>query len=190
MYLPSQLGWHSVRSRSQLLWHSRALSQRWPLREHCPGQLQVTTIGSQFTTLSNIDSLDRCVCKKGFSGVNCQTVLDACATSPCLHNGHCISLANGSDFACACREGFLGKRCERDLNECASQPCLNGGTCHDLENNFRCTCPSGWTGDRCEQDVDECSALVTPCIHASACINLNGSYMCVCQKGESFLFVH
>src|SRR5699024_2613431 len=112
-------------------------------------------------------------------------VEDACATSPCLHDGTCLTLANGTDFRCTCKDGFSGKRCERDLNECASQPCLNGGTCHDLVNDFRCTCPSGWTGERCEQDVDECSALLKPCIHASACINVNGSYVCVCEKGNT-----
>ncbi|CAG2103754.1 unnamed protein product, partial [Medioppia subpectinata] len=123
----------------------------------------------------------RCHCPDGFSGLHCQTIVDACALRPCLHSGLCHA-QNASHFHCSCAPGFSGERCERDVDECASNPCANGGTCHNLRNAFRCQCVSGWRGERCEEDINECED-VSACVRAVRCQNTEGSFHCECEEG-------
>jgi len=62
-----------------------------------------------------------CTCPTGYTGVNCETTVNPCASSPCLNNGQCISL--GSSFVCACLSGFNGTYCEQQIDPCSSYPC-------------------------------------------------------------------
>jgi hypothetical protein len=70
-----------------------------------------------------------CVCESGWAGVVCDTNVNECSSTPCVHGGTCI---DGVDsYTCLCPPGWSGNRCQRNINECASQPCVNGATCVD-----------------------------------------------------------
>ena len=47
-----------------------------------------------------------CRCDGGFSGHNCGTNIDDCASFPCQHGGTCV---DGADtYICVCTSGFQG----------------------------------------------------------------------------------
>ena len=48
------------------------------------------------------------VCSDGFTGMNCETNIDDCATNPCV-NGTCTDLVDG--YNCTCQAGFTGTNC-------------------------------------------------------------------------------
>ena len=63
--------------------------------------------------VSDIDlgeNVHKCMCPVGFTGVNCETQIDYCASArgnPCLNEGWCTSTLTG--HVCDCLQGFTGK---------------------------------------------------------------------------------
>ena len=49
------------------------------------------------------------VCNAGFTGMNCETSIDNCASNPCV-NGTCTDLVNG--YSCTCQPGYTGTNCD------------------------------------------------------------------------------
>ncbi|CAJ0925727.1 unnamed protein product [Ranitomeya imitator] len=122
-----------------------------------------------------------CTCKEGFSGVNCQTNINECASNPCLNEGTCIDGVAG--YKCNCILPYTGATCEDVLAPCANSPCKNDGNCRESEDfeSFSCVCPAGWQGQTCEIDINEC--VKNPCRNGALCQNTNGSYKCICKPG-------
>jgi len=53
-----------------------------------------------------------CVCRPGYTGINCETAIDKCYNNPCRNGAECI---NGEDrYECICLSGFSGRNCEID----------------------------------------------------------------------------
>ncbi|WP_437798372.1 calcium-binding EGF-like domain-containing protein [Sorangium sp. So ce693] len=90
-----------------------------------------------------------CACAPGWTGTSCETNIDECAPSPCVH-GTCNDQVDG--YTCACAPGWTGTSCETNIDECAPSPCVHG-TCNDQVNGYTCTCAPGWTGVNCETPV-------------------------------------
>ena len=122
-----------------------------------------------------------CTCATGYSGAQCQTNINECASAPCQNGGTCTDLING--FTCVCVAGFSGVLCQTNINECSSTPCQSGGTCTDITNGYTCACVSGFSGLRCQTDINECAS--TPCVNGGTCVDHIGSFSCTCVPGYS-----
>lgn len=101
-----------------------------------------------------------------FIGVNCETNINDCQSSPC-HRGECIDGENS--FTCNCHPGFTGYLCQTQINECESDPCQYGGHCEDLINGYQCRCNPGTSGSNCEINVNECYS--NPCRNGATCVD-------------------
>ena len=127
----------------------------------CPSVSTACTGGS---TSAGNDTY-QCTCPPGYTGVNCQTLIDNCSPNPCLNSGVCT---NGVDsYTCACANGFLGTNCDTAVDNCASTPCQNGGECANLVsgNGYHCPTVSGaCAGDSTSIDTNtyncNCSSTI------------------------------
>jgi len=120
-----------------------------------------------------------CQCASGYTGSRCQTIVDACSSSPCVNNGTCLNAV--ASYTCVCPAGYTGPYCEDPFSACSSNPCANGGTCGKIANGFECLCADGFTGALCQTPVDGCAS--SPCENGATCLNGIGSYVCECPDG-------
>ncbi len=119
-----------------------------------------------------------CECDAGWTGDDCETDIDDCASNPCQNGGACT---DGVDsYTCDCSgTGYVGDDCETNINDCASNPCQNEGTCTDGINSYTCDCSgTGYEGDDCETNIDDCTP--NPC-NDGACTDGVNSYTCDCS---------
>nr|AKP06500.1 delta-like transmembrane protein 2 [Platynereis dumerilii] len=124
------------------------------------------------------------ICKAGWTGADCETNLDECESSPCVH-GSCEDLVNA--YKCNCKKGFLGTNCDEEKDECDSSPCKNGGKCSDGANSFTCSCPKGFVGENCEVRNIPYACASNPCKGSATCKDVGASFECACpveRKGK------
>ena len=81
-----------------------------------------------------------CQCNYGYTGSQCQNLIDNCANGPCRNNAPCINKIGG--FDCVCSWPFTGQICQNTINTCISSPCVFG-TCQSLNGSFTCSCMTG-----------------------------------------------
>ncbi|XP_048838334.1 delta and Notch-like epidermal growth factor-related receptor [Brienomyrus brachyistius] len=124
-----------------------------------------------------------CACPSGYTGEQCEALVDHCLSQPCLNGATCTSNLAGP--SCHCPEGYQGWMCEQKINPCASSPCHNNGTCYSDEQSFSCSCAPGFTGSTCAQLVDFCT--LNPCAHG-ICRSVGTSYRCLCVPGYHGLY--
>jgi hypothetical protein len=144
--------------------------------ESCPCQ-------NNGVCLQTVPNYYTCQCQPGFSGVNCQHALSACASQPCLSGGTCLERL--VTYACLCPPGFNGTNCQNSINFCSSNPCKNGGQCSTpTPTSIKCQCNPGTTGAFCEIIIDVCSS--NPCMNRGICSsNSINFYQCSCFPGYS-----
>ncbi|KAL8626002.1 hypothetical protein ACOMHN_012594 [Nucella lapillus] len=123
----------------------------------------------------------RCTCREGFTGVNCERLLNQCemTPNPC-QQGICTSTIVNS-YTCNCTgTGFRGKNCSQDIDECESSSACGSGRCFNIPGTFSCGCAAGFDGPMC-QDVDECAS--SPCKNDAICTQGINNYTCSCAPG-------
>ena len=129
---------------------------------------------------------------------NQDQVMDACASSPCLFGGECVS-SSKDEYECKCSSGFKGKNCEIIADPCKSNPCGDNGVCHTISKNkhlsYYCICDeNNYYGLDCDSgkhvnpciDDDENEIFPTK-LHSSIYIECVGDYFefLVCKKNKS-----
>ncbi|KAM4590762.1 protein eyes shut homolog [Odontesthes bonariensis] len=129
-----------------------------------------------------------CRCLSGFSGKNCEEIIDSCRllNINCLNEGLCLSVIGG--YQCVCAPGWIGEFCQYVGDACVMQPgcCLNGATCITTSQpssppQYICKCPLGFSGRMCETEINKCDS--SPCQHNGTCSDLLGDYNCQCPAG-------
>uniref|UniRef100_A0A672IFL9 Protein eyes shut homolog n=1 Tax=Salarias fasciatus TaxID=181472 RepID=A0A672IFL9_SALFA len=129
-----------------------------------------------------------CRCLSGFSGKNCEEIIDYCRllNINCLNEGLCVSVIGG--YQCICASGWTGEFCQYVSDACLIKPnsCLNGATCITASPpssppQYICKCPLGFIGPKCETEINECDS--SPCQHGATCSDLLGGYDCRCPTG-------
>ncbi|NXY67635.1 CRUM1 protein, partial [Glareola pratincola] len=127
-----------------------------------------------------------CACSAGWGGLLCESNLDDCQSSPCVH-GDCVDAV--ADFQCECFRGFIGKRCDINVDDCVRHQCLNGATCIDEVYGYSCKCPPRYSGPRCDYLVlafsflwPSCAANFT-CLNGGKCISESWGANCTCKPG-------
>lgn len=120
-----------------------------------------------------------CSCPPGYTGDNCENLIDNCAGNPCQNGGTCASNLGG--FTCECPVGYDGTTCENNIDECANAPCQNGGVCEDGVAGYVCHCQPGYEGNQCETVTEHCDP--NPCNNGGTCANQVDGYTCSCPAG-------
>ncbi|CAD5125973.1 DgyrCDS14154 [Dimorphilus gyrociliatus] len=143
----------------------------------------------------------KCVCKPGFTGINCTDEIDNCLTDSCLNGGTCVNGLKG--IVCICKDRWQGQSCELDnrnyqvnqtysnvlypltkANDCQAKICQNGGTCINTgDEGFICLCKSYFEGKLCQKRKNHCHSL--PCWNGGSCFERIDDFHCVCLNGFS-----
>lgn len=114
-----------------------------------------------------------CDCDLGYSGDDCENVVDVCSSevNRCNEKGSCLADENGYWHCVDCAESWSGEFCHLDVDECSTTTCYNGGECVDGDNTFACSCRDGYAGRHCEVE-----SATGPCLNSG---RLGG---CVCYE--------
>lgn len=72
---------------------------------------------------------------KGYTGINCDQIINLCVSGICQNGGLCLPLLN--DIKCLCPKGFTSSRCEIRIDACQSSPCANGAACSSLSTGYK-----------------------------------------------------
>lgn len=120
-------------------------------------------------------------CAEGYTGDQCDQLIDQCQPNLCKNGGICRTVANS--FICFCPFGYIGTTCDQVYDFCADVPCQNGAQCVSIEGTgFQCNCLHGYEGLTCNQEVDFCQEQL--CLHGATCMNIPGdNFYCNCPFG-------
>jgi len=124
-------------------------------------------------------SLNRytCHCNDGYTGTNCDDIIDLCMSNPCV-NGGCRPFVNS--YKCLCTPGWTGRSCETNIDECLFNRCVHG-RCEDRIDAYLCVCDKGWSGAYCDC-VEEDLCALQPCRFGD-CENTPDGFTCRCEDG-------
>uniref|UniRef100_A0A2C9KBP9 Cubilin n=1 Tax=Biomphalaria glabrata TaxID=6526 RepID=A0A2C9KBP9_BIOGL len=135
-----------------------------------------------------------CSCHPAYTGKDCESEVDACASQPCFKGQTCTDLTaveQGNStigYKCGpCPSGFQSSMgtCI-DVNECLNSTACDH-SCVNTEGSFTCSCRNGFRLDATDKktcrDINECEERSSSCLHK--CTNTPGSYNCSCYTGHT-----
>ena len=105
-----------------------------------------------------------CACYEFYGGKTCNTDLRPCVSWPCMWNGNCSNIINGTsyDFECKCPYPYYGRHCHLKINLCQNVTCKKmQGTCQINGTIAECKCFTGFHGDHCELLSQEMQTVKT-----------------------------
>ncbi|KAJ8945175.1 hypothetical protein NQ314_009307, partial [Rhamnusium bicolor] len=82
----------------------------------------VSTDVTSFVSARHRQKLE-CICKEGYGGERCDTIVNECAREPCPTYKICIPDASQVGYSCQCPEGYAGTTCDVDISKCHDQNC-------------------------------------------------------------------
>ncbi|XP_068689881.1 uncharacterized protein [Montipora foliosa] len=130
----------SVRAWSSFLQGIKGKVQKRFITQ-CKALAMCTTNCSHFLDCESRHGSYHCNCQAGFTGHHCDTNVDECSSSPCIH-GKCEDGVNRYD--CVCSKGYWGTNCENKLDhegECLALPQPKNGvkSCKKRSGKTLCT---------------------------------------------------
>ncbi|XP_064544890.1 fat-like cadherin-related tumor suppressor homolog isoform X2 [Drosophila montana] len=67
--------------------------------------------------------INKCVCKPGFDGKNCNETVNACSSDPCPPQRNCLPSESATRYQCVCPKGYSGSFCEIKSSKCDNGTC-------------------------------------------------------------------
>ncbi|KAL4229260.1 Mucin-4 [Mactra antiquata] len=138
---------------------------------------------------SGCDPVSGCICKTGWTGINCDTDINECTDANICGDPNKVCSNTVGSYTCICRNGFVlsNGNCV-DINE-SEDATLN--TCQQICTNtvggYSCSCNTGYLIDTANAekciDFDECTAGISGC--EQLCKNFDGRFSCECNLGFS-----
>ena len=107
-----------------------------------------------------------CSCFEFYSGKTCDNDLRQCSSGPCLWNGNCTNIINGSsyDFECKCPYPHYGRYCHLTIDLCENITCYQRqGFCKVDGSIAYCKCFSDFLGNNCEKISQQLQTVKTVC---------------------------
>ncbi|KAL4216545.1 hypothetical protein ACF0H5_024268 [Mactra antiquata] len=136
-----------------------------------------------------------CVCKVGYTGLNCTEQCDQSFGLECAHPCKCENGATCDHITgrCTCAPGYYGPLCQQKCSYSTLEeqgceqtcPCQNDGKCHPVTGN--CVCPPGYKGEVCTETCDK-NQWGTNCLKNCFC-NFGRCDVetgaCICDHGHA-----
>ena len=112
----------------------------------------LTNCSNQGNCVVNSNADFVCECLEGFSGRICNTDQRPCSAYPCINEGKCINIKNGTSysFVCDCPYPFFGGRCQNKIDICKNVTCSGNGYCLGNLTEPVCVCADQYSGTNCE----------------------------------------
>ena len=126
---------------------------------------------------AEVNGVHECACPEGYTGIECETDIDECESSPCVR-GSCDNKIKS--YNCQCHPGYNGINCQININECDSSNCVHG-TCFDMVNAYRCICSTGYGGTNCEGTTFVCLSQNFPHKRNSYLQDFTNIFMLFCS---------
>ncbi|CAG9825597.1 unnamed protein product [Phaedon cochleariae] len=64
-----------------------------------------------------------CVCKEGYGGDKCDTMINECGKQPCANFQICVPDSSAIGYTCQCPEGYAGDTCSDNVSDCHDKSC-------------------------------------------------------------------
>ncbi|CAB63408.4 EGF-like domain-containing protein [Caenorhabditis elegans] len=120
--------------------------------------------GKCASTIDGITTNYTCTCDDGWTGTNCDTMIDFCIPNPCSYNSTCKPKFKGYD--CTCITGLTGVNCSTIIDLCVpykdstgkwiKTPCNSKddmANCTKGINTLTCSCGDKWTDTLCDLNI-------------------------------------
>ncbi|ROI15334.1 Stabilin-2 [Anabarilius grahami] len=170
---------------TEILWETGATPQpgfRGTACEECKANLYGTKCNNVCSCKNGIcdsgmQGTGECTCLSGYTGIECDRELPACAALRCGPDSRCVEDMSTGQLNCRCKPGYQGDGVQcTSINPCLRGVCHANAACaHTGPNQHVCTCKEGYSGDGrvcmpidpCQTNLGNCTSGSTRCVYDS-----------------------